>query len=152
MTESTHPIERVSFQDELLAVILRSEFFKEGIEFFTPSTFSQQLGYMNRPAGYVIPAHRHNHAPRRIDYTNEVLFVKSGRVRVDFYSAAHEYVHSSMLASGDVILLVSGGHGFRMMEQTEMIEVKQGPYVGDEDKTAITTAPEESIRLEGQTR
>jgi hypothetical protein len=152
MTEDFRPVERVSFQDELLAVIVRSEFVKEGIEFFTPSTFSQQLGYMNRPAGYVIPAHRHNRTPRRIDYTNEVLFVKSGRVRVDFYNAAQEYVVSSVLGKGDVILLVSGGHGFRMLERTEMVEVKQGPYAGDQDKTAIHAAPEERIRLEGPSR
>jgi hypothetical protein len=152
MTEDFRPVERVSFQDELLAVIVRSEFVKEGIEFFTPSTFSQQLGYMNRPAGYVIPAHRHNRTPRRIDYTNEVLFVKSGRVRVDFYNAAQEYVVSSVLGKGDVILLVSGGHGFRMLARTEMGEVKQGPYAGDQDKTAIHAAPEERIRLEGPSR
>ena len=152
MMGELYPVERVSFHDELLAVIVRSNFVKDGIEFFTPSTFSQQLGYMNRPAGYVIPAHRHNRTPRRIDYTNEVLFVKSGRVRVDFYNSEHEYVLSSILCPGDVVLLVSGGHGFRMLERTEMVEVKQGPYDGKVDKTAIEAVPEDKVRLDGSRR
>jgi hypothetical protein len=152
MKRNINPIERIGFQDELLAVIVRSNFVKDGIEFFTPSTFSQQLGYMNRPAGYVIPAHRHNRTPRRIDYTNEVLFIKTGRVRVDFYNASQEYVVSSVLGPGDVILLVSGGHGFRMLERTEMVEVKQGPYHGDVDKTAIDPVPDDKVRIEGSSQ
>jgi mannose-6-phosphate isomerase-like protein (cupin superfamily) len=140
-------VEHIAFDGELLALILRSQFFKEGIEFFTPNTFSQQLGYMNRPKDYVIPAHRHTLQPRKVDYTNEVLFVKSGRVRVDFYRSDNKYVSSRILEPGDVILLVSGGHGFRMLEPTEMIEVKQGPYAGDEDKTQICMADEREIVL-----
>jgi len=144
---SMNPIERIACGDELLAVIVRSEFVKDGVEFFTPTTFSQQLGYMNHAAGHVIPAHRHKPAPRHIEYTNEVLFVKSGSVRVDLYNSAEDYVVSSLLRAGDVILLVSGGHGFRMLERTEMVEVKQGPYAGDEDKAAIETVPENEVRL-----
>lgn len=128
-------IERVMCGEQELALIVRTSFQKKGIEFFTPDTYSQQLGYMNRPAGYIIDPHVHNPVSRAVDYTNEVLFIKSGRVRVDFYTEQQEYLESKELVTGDVILLSRGGHGFEMIEPTEMIEVKQGPYAGDRDKT-----------------
>jgi mannose-6-phosphate isomerase-like protein (cupin superfamily) len=128
-------IERVDFEDRMLALILRNGYRDDGIQFFTPSDFSQQLGYMNRPTGYVIPPHVHNPVPREVHYTKEVLFIKSGRVRVDFYDDDQNYLESRILEAGDVLLLAFGGHGFEMLEPTEMIEVKQGPYGGDADKT-----------------
>ncbi len=128
-------IERIRHSDIDLALILRRSFSKEGIEFFTPNNYSQQLGYMNRPAGYEIAPHVHNPVARQVEFTKEVLFIRSGRVRVDFYSEEQEYLESSILEEGDVILLVRGGHGFVMLEPSEMIEVKQGPYAGDSDKT-----------------
>lgn len=118
-----------------LALIIRRSFRKDGIEFFTPDSYSQQLGYMNRPAGYVISPHVHNPVARQVEFMKEVLFIRSGRVRVDFYSDDQTYLESIILESGDVILLARGGHGFEMLESTEMIEVKQGPYAGDADKT-----------------
>lgn len=128
-------IERIVHRGTELALIVRHSFRAEGIEFFTPSSYSQQLGYMNRPAGHVIPPHVHNPVPRQVHHTEEVLFVKSGKVRVDFYCEFKKYLESKVLHSGDVILLASGGHGFEMLEQTEMFEVKQGPYAGETDKT-----------------
>ena len=134
-------IERVVDGDCELAIIIRRSFRAEGIEFFTPGSYSQQIGYMNRPAGYEIAPHVHNPVRREVDYTNEVLFVKSGSVRVDFYSEAQAYLRSIVLEAGDTILLVRGGHGFEMLEPTEMIEVKQGPYAGEDDKTRFAAAP-----------
>jgi mannose-6-phosphate isomerase-like protein (cupin superfamily) len=90
---------------------------------------------MNRPQGYTIPPHVHNPVAREVQYTKEVLFIKSGRVRVDFYDDDQTYLESRILEAGDVILLAYGGHGFEMLEPTEMIEVKQGPYAGEQDKT-----------------
>ena len=132
---SNNMIEQISWKDRPLAFILRTHYQAEGIKFFTPSGFSQQLGYMNRPEGYVISPHVHNPVPREVQYTKEVLFIKSGRVRVDFYDQDQTYLESRVLETGDVILLAYGGHGFEMLEPTEMIEVKQGPYAGDQDKT-----------------
>ena len=120
--------------DKLLAVIIRSSYEDNGIKFFTPDDFSQQLAYMNRPAGYVIAPHVHNLVPREVTLTQEVLFIRKGRVRVDFYDDAKNYLESTIVATGDVILLAAGGHGFEMLEPTEMIEVKQGPYCGEMDK------------------
>ena len=133
--ESNELVEQIISQGRSLAHILRCQYNANGIKFFTPGDFSQQLGYMNRPEGYVIPPHVHNPVPREVQYTKEVLFIKSGRVRVDFYDDDQSYLESRILETGDVILLAYGGHGFEMLEPTEMIEVKQGPYAGDQDKT-----------------
>lgn len=144
-------IERIVCQGKELALIIRRSFRKDGIEFFTPGTYSQQVGYMNRPSGYVIPPHVHNAVPREVQYTKEVLFIRSGRVRVDFYSEAKDYLESTVLETGDVILLAYGGHGFEMLEPTEIIEVKQGPYAGDHDKTRFDPIPADQIKLKSDT-
>ena len=128
-------IERITNASIELALVVRRSFHKEGIEFFTPNHYSQQVGYMNRPAGHVIAPHLHNPLKREVHYTNEVLLVKSGRVRVDLYSEERVFLQSVVLEAGDLILLARGGHGFEMLEPTEMIEIKQGPYGGDLDKT-----------------
>lgn len=85
--------------------------------------------------------------PREVQFTNEVLFVKSGKVRVDFYGDDRNYLESRILEQGDVILLASGGHGFEMLEPTEMIEVKQGPYAGDEDKTRFSGITSDQMKM-----
>jgi hypothetical protein len=140
-------VTRVIFQNSELAIILRNSFKTNGIEFFTPSDFSQQLGYMNRPNGYVIPPHVHNPVAREVQYTKEVLFIKSGKVRVDFYDENQNYLESHILYQGDVILLAFGGHGFEMLEPSEMIEVKQGPYAGDEDKTRFESVSFDKLNI-----
>jgi len=128
-------IEKITRGSLDLAIIIRSSFQKEGIHFFTPESYTQQLAYMNRPSGYVIQPHLHNPVERDVQYTKEVIFVKSGKVRVDFYDEDKNYLESTILQQGDVILLAYGGHGFEMIEDCEMIEVKQGPYAGEKDKT-----------------
>lgn len=127
-------VEKIIHDDLLLAVLIRANYKKEGIDFFTPGDFSQQLGYMNRPKGYIIPPHVHNIIERKVTLTQEVLLIKSGKVRVDLYNQDKVYIESRVLTQGDVILLAAGGHGFEILEHAEMIEVKQGPYCGDEDK------------------
>ena len=137
------------FEDEkLLAIILRTSFHKEGIDFFTPSDFSQQLGYMNRCKGYKIQPHIHNKVERTIDYTQEVLFIKSGLVRVDFYKTDKTYYKSKLLNTGDVILLSFGGHGFEMLEDSEIIEVKQGPFAGNIDKSRFKFVSQNKLIIE----
>ena len=128
-------IKQITHQGRTLAMLLPSTYQQEGIKFFTPNDFSQQLAYMNRPEGYVIAPHVHNAVPREVLFTKEVLFVKSGKVRVDFYDDDQNYLESRILNQGDVILLAFGGHGFEMLEASEIIEVKQGPYAGEADKT-----------------
>lgn len=138
-------IEYFTHNDKLLAIIIHAGFKKEGIQFFTPDDFSQQLAYMNRPKGYIIDPHVHNLVDRQVTLTQEVLFIKSGKVRVDFFDDHKDYLESKILVTGDVILLAAGGHGFEMLEASEMIEVKQGPYSGDKDKVRFTHSPEHPI-------
>lgn len=128
-------IEKITYHHQLLALIVSHQFNKPGIHFFSPDDLSQQLAYMRHPTGKIIQPHVHNPVPREVEYTQEVLFIKKGRLRVDFYNNHQEYLESRLLEAGDVILLVTGGHGFEVVEEIEMIEVKQGPYVGEKDKT-----------------
>lgn len=128
-------IEYIKNENLDLAVIIRAQHKKIGIEFLTPNNYSQQLGYMCRPKDYVIQPHVHNPVTREVQFTYEALFIKSGKVRVDFYNNERMYLESTILFPSDVILLVVGGHGFTMLEESEIIEIKQGPYAGDADKT-----------------
>ncbi|QKK16534.1 hypothetical protein [Rhizobium indicum] len=141
-------IEKITNRGELQAMILRSNYTFDGIQFFTPDEFSQQLAYMKRPTGYVIQPHVHNAVAREVLYTKEVLLIKSGVVRVDFYSDAQEYYESAILRAGDVILLAFGGHGFEIIEEAEIIEVKQGPYAGESDKTRFVPSVRE-LKIKG---
>ena len=140
-------IENVQHADTLLAVILRREFEGEGVHFVTPNDLSQQLGYMNHPAGKVIDPHVHNPVQREVHLTQETLVLRKGRLRVDFYDTEKNYLESRVLRAGDVILLIEGGHGFEVLEQVEMFEIKQGPYAGDEDKTRFEPISPEKIMI-----
>jgi len=128
-------IEKIIFRNELYAIIVKKSFSQPGIHFFTENELSQQLAYMQHPKGKLIQPHVHNPVPREVAYTQEVLFIRKGKLKVNFYSEQQKYVESRILEGGDVILLIKGGHGFEALEDLEMFEVKQGPYVGEEDKT-----------------
>jgi mannose-6-phosphate isomerase-like protein (cupin superfamily) len=140
-------IENILHNNITIAIIICRNFSKSGITFFTPDDFSQQLAYMNHPKGKTIPPHVHNVVKREVLYTKEVLFIKRGRLRIDFYTDNREYVCSRELGSGDVILLAAGGHGFEILEDTEMFEVKQGPYAGENDKTRFEGIDKKDIKL-----
>ena len=129
----TH-VEQIFDEYRMIAIIIYAEYQQDGITFFTPNNFSQQLAAMRHPKGHKIPAHVHKPVPRNVRYTQETLFVKKGRVKINFYDENKKHLDSRVLKTGDVILLVSGGHDFCMLEDTEMIEVKQGPYAGENDK------------------
>jgi hypothetical protein len=118
-----------------MAILVRSDASVDGIEFFTPGTFSQQLGLMSRPSGYVVPAHTHNLVERTITQTQEVLLLRKGRIRVTIYGLEDQAISVLEMAPGDVILLAHGGHKIEMLEKSEILEVKQGPYAGPNDKT-----------------
>lgn len=131
-------IEEIKYDGTLFAIIIRSSYQKEGISFFTDNIFSQQLAYMNHPKGKQIEPHIHNLVLREVKYTQEVLVIKKGSVRVDFYNEQHGYLESRILRIGDVLFLASGGHGFEALEDLEMFEIKQGPYIQERDKTRFT--------------
>jgi hypothetical protein len=119
---------------ESIALIIRAEFDEPGLHFFTPPVFSQQLAVMRHPKGKILAAHVHNHVSRHVLQTQEVLLIRKGKVKVNLYSSLRRYLCSPVLRTGDVILLCGGGHSFEMLEETTMVEVKQGPYAGDSDK------------------
>ena len=129
-------------------MIIKSGYKSEGLSFFTPGDFSQQLGYMSHPEGKIIEPHTHNKVPRTVTYTQEVLFIRSGKLRVNFYTDDELYIKSVVLSDGDVILLASGGHGFECLEPTEMIEVKQGPYSSKFDKKRFEPVAKEKIIID----
>lgn len=139
-------IQYIRHKANLLAIIIQKEFKKEeGIEFFTPTDFSQQLGYMSYKKGKIIEAHTHKIVKREILYTKEVLFIRKGKVRVDFYKEDTTYIKSYILNKGDIILLAHGGHGFEVLEDCEIIEVKQGPYTDDNDKIKFNSSKPQII-------
>lgn len=140
-------IEYVKNREETLAIIVRKGHQADGIEFLTPGEYSQQLAYMHHPQGKKIDAHVHNEVRRSIYFTQEVLVIQKGKLRVDFYSRHQEYVESRIVSEGDILLLVSGGHGFEVMEEIEMVEIKQGPYAGDNDKTRFKAAGPSEIMI-----
>ena len=130
-------------QNDQLAMIVRSSHQASGIDFLTPDTFGQQVAYMNRPKGEVIQAHIHEPISRTLIGTQEVLFIRKGRIRVDFYESGRTYVSSMILEAGDLMLLSTGGHGFEVLEDIDMIEIKQGPFAEGRDKTRFIPEPHE---------
>ena len=122
---------------EPIALILRASFDEPGLHFFTPDSFSQQVAFMKHPAGKVISPHIHNQVTRQVLYTQEVLLVRNGLLKVDLYSTQRKLITSRTLSQGDLVLLCGGGHGFEVLEEASVIEVKQGPYAGEQDKTRI---------------
>ncbi len=128
-------VKEIKHDSQLLAIIISNSYSEPGIHFFTPDDFSQQMAFMKHLAGKIIQPHVHNSVKREVHFTKEALFIRKGKIRVDFYSNQQKFVESYTLVTGDVILLSEGGHGFEILEETEMIEIKQGPYCGEKDKT-----------------
>ena len=133
--------------NKILGYIIRDDHKCECVEFITPDDYSQQVAYMHHPTGKVIEAHVHNTVHRSVTNTQEVLFIKKGKLRVDFYDDYEAYLESRVLNSGDVLLLVSGGHGFKILEELEMVEVKQGPYLGEKDKTRFKGINDDEVKI-----
>lgn len=141
-------VEIISKKKKTLAIIIRDGHKCEGVDFITNQDYSQQVAYMHHEKGKKIDAHVHNIVHRDVLMTQEVLFIKKGKIRVDFYDDYEDYIKSTILNSGDVILLVSGGHGFEVLEELEMVEVKQGPYAGENDKIRFNGIDKEGIKYE----
>jgi len=127
-------IEIIKHQEEIIAIIIRKDYCKDGIEFITPKNFSLQLGHMTRPQGYKIIPHTHNPVRRETIGTQETLFIKNGRIRIDFYSFEQVYLESRELVAGDLILLAGAGHGITVLETATIVEVKNGPFIEGADK------------------
>lgn len=121
-------------KDIIMALLIRAEHTGSGIEFLTTDEEYMQVAYMGHPAGHVIIPHYHNRVERTIDYTCETLIVRKGILAVDLYEE-QKLIHEFEMKAGDILTLYSGGHGFKAIEDLEMVEIKQGPYPGPNDKT-----------------
>jgi mannose-6-phosphate isomerase-like protein (cupin superfamily) len=147
--EIAHSVECISHGTLWCALIVRAEFRNPGIKFFTPNEIPLQLAFMGYPTGKLIASHVHNPVQRQLQFTHEVLFIRKGRLRVDFYDTEQHYLESRVLGAGDMILLMQGGHGFEVLEDVEMFEVKQGPYIGEQEKTRFIGIDSSQARLPG---
>jgi len=138
-------IEYIKNNENLLAIIVRNNYKQEGLKFFTSETNTQQIGCVGHPKGTVCQAHIHNKVKREVYYTSETLIIKEGKVRADIYDNEKNYLESKILEKGDVILFVDGGHGFNFLEDTQMVEIKQGPYLSVNDKVRFEGIKEDKV-------
>jgi hypothetical protein len=127
-------LEQIIFGGKPLAYIIRAEINPDKTTFLTPPEFKQQVGFVVYPAGGEIQRHVHRSLERQLIGTSEVLVLRRGRCEIDIYNNERELVATRELCQGDIMLMVDGGHGFRMIEDTVFLEVKQGPYTGIDEK------------------
>ena len=128
-----------------IALVIKNNYSNEGINFFTDNNSPLQIGYMSHSKNTIIKAHVHNIVERKVVGTPEVLIIKKGKLRLDLYSQEKEYLESTIIEAGDIVFLPYGGHGLKCLEDTEMIEVKQGPYLGIDDKVRFPETAEEKV-------
>ena len=141
-------IEKILHKKKLLALIVRGKYrSKKGITFFTTNDSTQQFGYMKHKKKHVIKPHLHKKRLTRILYTTEVILMLKGILRVDFYSFSKKYLFSKIIREKDIIMLVHGGHGFKVLKDIEMLEIKQGPYSLSKDKIKFQNADENKIKI-----
>jgi hypothetical protein len=132
--QSTDLVERICSGETCLAYVIRGSFLPERTTFLTPPEYKQQVGYVVYPAGGEVPRHVHRALERHLVGTSEVVIVRQGCCEVDIYDNDRQLVATRELREGDVMLMVGGGHGFRMLDDTVLLEVKQGPYTGVDEK------------------
>jgi hypothetical protein len=141
-------IEKIYHKKKLYALIVRSQFRKKkGINFFTPGDTNQQFGYMKHDKGHIIKPHKHKKRATKIFYTTEVIIIFKGSLRVDFYDQKQKYLFSKIIKEKDIIMLIHGGHGFKVLKKVEMVEVKQGPYSVEKDKIKFNEIDEKKIKF-----
>jgi hypothetical protein len=128
-------VEVIATKDNVLAtIIIRAEYKPNETSFITSPNLPLQVGFVTYPTGGVIKQHIHKLTNREIVGASEALFVREGRLEIDVFDQDHNLLATRGLMAGDFILMVSGGHGFRILEPTILLEVKLGPYGGVADK------------------
>ncbi len=127
-------IEEVGAAGRPLVLIVRQKFQPDQTNFVTDDSLPMQVGFIVYPEGGEVGRHVHVPLERSLVGTSEVLLVRSGRCEMDVYDDERALVATRELAAGDVVVIFGGGHGFRMLEDTTFLEVKQGPYTGLDEK------------------
>ena len=144
-------IEKITHKKKLLAIIIRKQYRKKkGVSFFTPNNLNLQCGYMKHKKNHIIKPHLHLKRVNKIFYTSETIILLKGKLRIDFYDNKKKYLLSKVLQPSEIIVLISGGHGFKTLNKCEMIEVKQGPYSVDKDKKKFNEVPNNRIKISGK--
>ena len=141
-------IKEIIHKKKLYALIIKETYQKEkGISFFTGNEANQQIGFMNHPKNYFIKPHKHQKRETKIFITSEVIILQKGKLRVDFYDTKKKYLHSIVMKKNQIIMLVHGAHGFKALEPVKMLEIKQGPFVGNKDKIKFDEIDEKRIKI-----
>ena len=141
-------IKEIIYENKLYALIIKDSYQKKkGISFFTKDNANQQIGFMNHPKNYVIKPHKHQKRETKIFITSEVIILQKGKLRVDFYNIKKKYLFSVIIKKNQVIMLVHGGHGFKVLEPVKMLEIKQGPFVSNKDKVKFDKIDEKKIKI-----
>jgi hypothetical protein len=128
-------INYITYKKETLAIIIKGTYLKKkGINFFTNKKLTQQVAFMSHPKNYKISPHFHRKTVRKISGTTEVLIIINGILKINFYSKSKKYLFSKLAKKNEIIILLTGGHGFKIIKNCKFIEVKQGPYNIKKDK------------------
>ena len=127
-------IETITHSGRLLCYLITADHTVSKTEFVTPEEANFQVGFISYPAGSEIPRHVHKPLDRALIGTSEVLFIRKGTCEIDIYTTEKELVTTRTLHCGDMVVLLDCGHGFRLQEDTIIMEIKQGPYTGLDEK------------------
>ena len=128
-------VEYIKVEEELLCIIVKAPTYLERTTFVTPENLNLQVGFVIYKAGEEVPRHYHKEIERTVSSTSEVINVRVGSCNVQIYDDSQNLVADRRLDVGDIVIFVGGGHGFRMNKDTVLSEVKQGPYIGIDEKT-----------------
>ena len=141
-------IKEIIHKNKLYALIIKENYQnKKGISFFTKNDANQQIGFMSHPKNYLIKPHKHQKRETKIFITSEVIIIQKGKLRVDFYDTGKKYLFSTIVRKNQIIMLVHGGHGFKVLEPIKMLEIKQGPFVSNKDKVKFDKINEKKIKI-----
>ena len=141
-------ISKIIHKKKLYALIVDNKYKqKKGITFFSSDDLPQQFGYMNQKKNHIILPHIHNKRSTKIMITTEIIIILKGILRVDFYDQIQKYMFSKILKKGQIIFLMHGAHGFKVLKNVQMIEVKQGPFNKNIDKIKFIPADENKIKI-----
>ena len=141
-------LKEIIHKNKLYALIIKETYQnKKGVSFFTKNNANQQIGFMNHPKNYFIKPHNHQKRETKIFITSEVIILQKGKLRVDFYDTKKKYLFSIVVKKNQIIMLVHGGHGFKILEPVKMLEIKQGPYVNNKDKIKFDKIDEKRIKI-----
>tara|TARA_B100001057_G_C22717593_1_gene898389 strand:- start:274 stop:672 length:399 start_codon:yes stop_codon:yes gene_type:complete len=129
-------IKNITYKKKLLAIIIKGNYEKKsGLHFFTKKNLIQQVAYINHPKNYKIQPHIHKTITRKISGTSEVLIILQGKMKINFFNNKKKFLKNCIVSKKDIVILINGGHGFKMINNCKFIEVKQGPYSKNQDKS-----------------